>query len=1671
MKKILIVFAFVVFGMFFVSSQGFSGSVNNVQYANPSVDSIYRSGLPDFWKGAGDSFDESMCDSGTDFVLMIPPAGCQPMVVRSDLLSQQNVPIMCQLSSVRVNPLIRVSSIRSIGFSGDMPEEVAGVSFYPARAATRSYDSLQGDPIYNNVGYVVITLKKNPDENSMSKFVEGNLTARISYDAERAFGVGNAVLFLEQSDGRDEVAFWGGQGVVKMLAADSEKARFGIYSQEGHLIREVVLKEGETSDKIYLPGFYCQASLRLKLSNFHVPEDSALLNIDGEEIWVRKGSKILNGRCNVREVDLYAGNSGRVLLDCMGAGRIELSLMDGYSANFSVNSKSSNFELGKNVTSGSLSDGSSLNWYLGFVGKVGDSRNLEEVVVLLGSNEEIRPEVYSEVARAVRGIEKRELGVGGDSNNIVTTLKQASSIAGFRKGVSLVVLGGNDHQEKLNIQFNGLVTDREIREGEEGVKKREIADDVSKYLTKAKNAVTKLLEEYKNVKGKISGFGETALLEQINLLEQARNIPAMMEAMDSFLTAYPDSVHANVVRRLLEQERSYDTRNARAGFEINGQYYSVSLREFSPVDLSSKSARIFNGGKSLGGAGVMREGDEANLDDVTSLKITKIYPNRVDFEIYVNKTTNGQTTKVREGGTRTARLNEDLEIKIAEKTFLIDVTDLDVDIVANVEIRADADNKRGEANFTYKVGIEQRTIQLNPNKSSEKAAKLNETIKKWEGKNEKLGSVIEAWKGACLLTGFSLNVLNMVKGYSGESLARQDVMKVWKEICDTDETPTSLGTTRSNDACYNEHATQIKQDVDAYANAVKAINEGTKGKTDIKEFLNEKYGAEQKITIDGQEMPLRNMTSWDQARSYMLYLKLKDDDSVSPELQAHLKNSMEVKLLPAAQAYNIATSAPQEEGSDEARYCKNKITSPIVTYYESGSVRGLAAMVPFDKEQGWYVRVSSSVGGPFTQESKGYTSAAVPETFTICNVGRDGMQSPADSCRTFSINHNLDMSRSHNVAGCLMKVQDLDRLLRDAQDAIRQANRRYSETGKINIQVGSRAPIQATRGTPQAEGGPIEQCQDFMSPEHCSLLFNVCDPVMCPPSRFNFGGRYNVPNVIQSGVIGSLVLGLPNFKLFGGDVYVPICLTGVHAGIDGYISVLRAQRDCLEENARTGNYVGMCDYMTKIYKCNLVWNFIGPQMSNILPSLFSLVTGKERRGQGGGEYLAFQTAWDNMESSLDYFQNRYGSASFTGLEFGNVEQFGTEVCNAFVGTSFPTSASALDRMLKPDSPYQIYAEFHEVPHTDATVPPTSQYNVLVHLYAGKDQGVSYSTYLKSPPSSGYYTSIPYLNVPRGTGFVPMGEYVQLSESFTAPAGYKELCVSVNGIERCNFGPVTTNFAIDQLAKGYVEDQAERTKITTEKECQQGTSGVVGFTSINPQAAVTNVVDPRLDLKGIVRVCSSVNPGEGTSKEALWENVGHCGDANMICWLDRTSVSDVTGQVLDVAGTIRTAERAMRDIDKTKIFDNNQSMKKVEQISKMVNAADVKDKEQEILGNISELHDKGFSIMYQAEAIYWKFKLYEKIVYNILNIESPSSEIRIRSASEPEEKEDLGLSELVLRDLKKDQRVLYDGKIYTLLLPRNLSDGRITIPLEDSSGIKHLVGNPTDKLSSKGIEII
>jgi len=547
-----------------------------------------------------------------------------------------------------------------------------------------------------------------------------------------------------------------------------------------------------------------------------------------------------------------------------------------------------------------------------------------------------------------------------------------------------------------------------------------------------------------------------------------------------------------------------------------------------------------------------------------------------------------------------------------------------------------------------------------------------------------------------------------------------------------------------------------------------------------------------------------------------------------------------------------------------------KTASAVVRYFGTGPDKGLASIVPFDLQQGWYVKVDSSL--KVGNNIGSYDASGLPKSWNICNVGDDGTIGADDKCTYY-------VPGVDNVLG--LPATRSKTLIENSRSAIRDANNQASSTGTITI-LGQRmqrgAAISALAGT---------SCEQFMDIGDCNLLFNLCDPVICPPSRCNFGGDYPVADVIQSGIVGSALLCLPNFgNPFEGGVAIPVCLSGLQAGLDGWVSILKAHRDCLQENLDSGEMTGICDQLYSIYWCDFFWRQIGPALNTLIPKMVEKIYTGGQGARGGGEYLTVQAAWDNAEKSVDYITGTYAVNAFKAFQVKSVTEIGAEVCKAQVSAKGPT---ALESLTELESPPQFHAWFSSVKYSDATLPATAQYKVFYHIFAGNNAGVYYSVYLKSPPDSPYYSQTDI--VPVDSGFIGKGESADETKDFTAPEGYKELCVRINNEEECGFSQVSSSYAINTLRDSYVAGQATQKGITSQSACVSGTASVGALlANANPQAALEESALPQISNRGIIRICSSINPGASTDP-GRYSNVGYCDNAQMICWLDSQSVEN------------------------------------------------------------------------------------------------------------------------------------------------------------------------------------
>lgn len=1595
-------------------SGNFFGGSSNWQYMNPSFNTIYSSEeIGNYWP-IFNQLENDQCEAASDFVIGIPPGGCTPSVVRSDLLAEQNVPVFCKLDALQINPLVKVSSIKSVSFSGDYPEGVAGISFHPARAAVNSYNTLLGSPVLNNIGYVVIILDRTQREEDILERIKGNLTATIHYDADEAYGVGRGEYYLpvlsdrEWSQRYNDYSFWSGKGYVRAVSIGEEGARIRLYTDENNEFRELNLREGETSQNLYFPGYYCRAGLKVKLNKIDAVADEARIRVDGTDIWVRDGSRFLNGKCRVSELNVLGDGTGSLEIRC-SSGTANL-ILSRYGGDFNIGEQNKKLEIGEKVGYGKL-DGEEVfaEWYVGYVGKVPE--NVKEIAgkdytILITSAGEPSQDELSELAKHVATV------AAGDE----ITAKRFKDTVGSYKTFSLLNkpkfkvlveegsanLRGEDGPD-VSVEFNSLAENTE--EKTYGSLTEEYYDgSVAKTLDLVDGAYAH--EEKANGEK----YGEEALYNQIVLAKEMGKQKSQSELIQKYLQIYPNSVSADVLRDDLKRLQFFDYDKAFASVFADNGYHTISVEQFKSVGKDEKKFRLYVGARNE----ILNEGDVMELGTGRYVVVDEIEQDRVKVTYHYKEDGDEEEDSF--------TLKEDEPRVVGDRQFV--ARNLDVKAAAYVSLIPEVEHTKTEANFTFNIGIEKRAIELSPEKTKERIKNLNETIAKWEELNEKFANLIKAWKGACFATSSLLMVKTAMEGFTGKSMARSQVMKMFRDRCENEEQFRGMTKTQ----CYNELAPEIDAAVNGLTEAYNNVNEridpvlsqykngeGILGldssvsePSKYRDALKENVGKSTEVKFEnaeGEEVSytIDDATTIEQIRAYMLYEEAEKTGnevvigSAKEELNNKWNavwlvreaekarkevadqyggldvdfNSGEVGMQKRIYGIKTATERVKQNGLDIAKGTKykgfthngqkylytfagtstslapdklfrwegnnfvkvgkdDKITidskkvntieniqvsyqfesggscsgnewkreDASVRYYEFGQNSGWPAVVPFDLRNGWYAKVPNSAG-TILEGQQGYTAAGDVSYFTICNIGQNRkMENGAGDDLCQSVNSNNYDSVTQFIPCPEMGASDVRNLVERARQAIRQAQ---SQFGSRQVSILDQGAINV--GNPMSNTGDYE-CQDFMSPEDCKMLFNVCDPVICPPSRCNLGGKYPVSDVVQTGIIGSLVLCLPNAK---EGVAVPVCLTGIQAGVDTLVSIMKSSRQCLQENLESGKYVGICDQITSVYLCEFFWRQFAPLMDIIIPRFIEYVySGGQQSVRGGGEYATVMHAWDNLEKSVSYFKDNYAQNSFRAFQARSVEEAGGEVCKMFVGTSFPTSADMLDSLLAPESPTQFYAWFSEATFSEATVPATSQYKVFYHIYAGNDKGTYYRVYLKDPPASSYYRTS--ATVPVKTGYIPKGEQATESIDFTAPQGYKQLCVQIDGDERCGFKQVSTDFGVEYLRKKYVEEQATQTDITSEKECISGTRSAGALLNPNVQAGVEEAINPDVSLRGIVRVCATQNPnlietaevvgqqgdgaevGEGRlTMYGRWVDVGHCGDENIRCWLDTQSV--------------------------------------------------------------------------------------------------------------------------------------------------------------------------------------
>jgi len=1444
-----------------------SFQTKNIQEYSPGSYSSYtKQNAQTYWPNM---FNPENCGEGaSDFIMNIRPGSCTPQVVRSDLLEEQNVPVFCKVDVIKVNPLIDVEDLKSVKYKGELPPEVAGVSFHPNREAFYSNKLYIDNPILNDAGYVVIVLKRIPKEEDMPDFVRGNITGVLSYNAEHIFGTGDSNFYLKTDQDPEENSFFKGRGYLSADWIDDESAGISIYSGE-EKYASFELQKGETSDLVYMPGFYCRGGIQVRLEDITAGVKRVKLEIDGEEKWLIQGEKFLDEQCIVRSI-LISERKGKIRksarIYCRGMGTRTLyydsQCIDNddceelYNSGYVCISEScvKEEESGEKTGTDSLSsleDDVKEN----YIKAESISNNLIEYYGSVESNEEI----WSAKALYQLGLLSRDLNLNNKAEEIFKKVIEEYSGSGYAKQAELKL--GTLYKEG-DVQTKSGHTDIRLLQIIQPSRAEASADF--------------------KIKGKSWNFDNYPIQ---NLQEKDQD--------EDFIITLKKLYH-NKVDIVCHESRYETTRKAGA-----------ALQELMRTDATLELGEVVE----CGDYEVRLENINYTANAVVSLnpKMPGDY-SEADFTFQIGI----EKRDIKLSPEKTQEMIDNLNESIAEWEDRVESLGSLVEgmkgaclVTSSVLLVKNFFSNLGGAGMARQevmdawedkakreLGPNAGRIEIN-NYLREHSPDIESDIQKIAQGYEKFNQETIALQQASMKNDV-VQRKKVVEEISGKMLdengrSAQEVIEEGLNV--KEDWVVDIQNKEKIDGAidYAEYYIKDVAKTDAERNkaeaALSVLNQYESNLENEKEIpskvLTFKYPD---VDADGEPITKTGVLTQEglenagirQINDLRMAQWLEEQGASDAAIRQFGERSLSISK-------SIDKKARTFEGgllSKEKESSNTWVLNLKAKYFRSGENKGLTSVVPIpgyytteskeDKKQeqvtGFYVYINELEIGKGSR----YTKAGGLNSFWIQNVGGDGRLDLNDDVK-FLKTTSYD---GEKILG--LTAESSKKLVRDAEQAIYIANRNY---GKDEFYLdGERIIIDKVSDI----GGT--RCTDFMSPQDCHLLFNICDPVMCPASRCDLGGTFRVDDVVQSGIIGSIALCLPNAR---EGIVIPVCISGIYAGLDSYVQILKAHRDCLQESLANGRMVGICDQIYSIYLCEFFWRQIAPFLDSLIPRLIGLAYGQGMKG--GGEYLTVQNAWNTAKASIDWMRDHYAVNAYKAFNARSTADIGTEICNVFVSARYPNDEGFFDNLLKADSPEQYHAWFDEIPYSDATHPPTSQYKVFYLIYAGKDQGVNFQVYLKDPTEYAYTSTQGVYIV--DTGFIPAGGTGTKSRDFTAPSGYQKLCVRINEKETCGFKRVSTSFALNYITDKYYEEQLRATDITTEEECRSGKSSLLGLTQTgNLQEGVSGSLNPELEKKGITRICSNSNPGgEGDDN---WVDVGFCDTEDVRCWLDKRDIEDV-----------------------------------------------------------------------------------------------------------------------------------------------------------------------------------
>lgn len=688
--------------------------------------------------------------------------------------------------------------------------------------------------------------------------------------------------------------------------------------------------------------------------------------------------------------------------------------------------------------------------------------------------------------------------------------------------------------------------------------------------------------------------------------------------------------------------------------------------------------------------------------------------------------------------------------------------------------------------FSVHIPVEKRAIQYTPEELQEKINRTEALIKKLDGTITQLQTLVEGWTKVCLATMAVFTVMAFMQGVSGTS----------------PKTGTAAGTGTGEST-----KTEEKKPI-VFPEGVKQGNL-VYGYDSSKGLLTDKsYPLSSDSTyyfVNGNAM------QGSKDNNPIVYVGAKFQDKTTNKWYTLTSEGKIIEGKESDRNWGV--------GDGSGKY--------VVSFSKSGDIAvGLQDCNQIPTGYSGEVDYRANC----KHASKTYGTALVLEYsktskwMAVWSIGGDGKFKTQDDIRAFTISEQSSTFKE----------------LQKDLTALEDANKRGEKNSKFRSYSYPNAGTFASGGS----SGDVD-CRMVMSEGQCKILFNACDPVMCPPSRCNFGGKVrNIDNVIQSGLVGSLLLCLPNIK---DGVIMPICLSGVLASLKNIRSVLQGYVDCLKTALNDQKSVGICDRIRSVWMCQILWKEA--------MSILNLAGGNffdKAANSGGGEYFTgLKGGVENAKTTVDYFTNSYAKSIFASYTGKSTKDMGAVICEKAIYGKGPLLGDIVEDVTKAQNPTQFTAYVEEEVLYQATE-QKSTYKLYYHIYAGAQQ-IDYKVYVKKSSTGKTYTC------KECSGKLESEGYIDKSTLFTLEPGYNVICIKIGSKEECNMGRVvSTSYGIN-AANNYLTEYELSKEITTEEQCSADVRGIV----------------PNIQIE---KTCSLLNPGtgKGDNQINLWKKVGTCG---------------------------------------------------------------------------------------------------------------------------------------------------------------------------------------------------